>query len=112
MSPSGRSGPLADLSETDSTYLVEVEVPGLKRDDISIELVGNELVIHGEYQQSEKVGVLRHRTRRLGQFEYRSTLPTDVDPDQVSADLANGVLTVTVPKTEAAKPRRIQINAR
>jgi HSP20 family protein len=101
--------PLADLSETDSAYLVEVEVPGLKRDDVAIELSGNELVIHGEYQQKEKVGVLRHRTRRSGQFEYRAVLPAGAETEKATASLSDGVLTVNVPKTETAKPRRIEI---
>jgi HSP20 family protein len=54
---------------------------------------------------------LRHRTRRVGRFAYRTTLPGDIDADRISADLADGVLTVRVPKIEAAKPRRITVNA-
>lgn len=56
--------------------------------------------------------MVRHRARRYGQFDYRLTLPADVDADHVSAELADGVLTVRVPKTEEAKPRRIEITAR
>jgi HSP20 family protein len=103
--------PFADLSETDSAYLVEVEVPGLKRDDVTIELSGSELVIRGQYQESDKTGVMRHRSRRAGQFEYRAALPVDIDAEKVTADLSDGVLRVSVPKTETAKPRRIEITA-
>jgi HSP20 family protein len=92
--------PLADVTETDDAYLVEIEVPGVDRENLS-----------GEIVEKEKVGWLRHRTRRVGQFAYRTALPVDIDTDQVSADLADGVLTVRAPKTEAAKPRRITVNA-
>jgi HSP20 family protein len=80
----------------------------LKRDDITVEATGNELSITGEYKEKERVGLLRRRTRRVGQFEYRASLPSDVDIEHISADLADGVLSVRVPKREAAKPRRIE----
>ncbi|HEU0087447.1 MAG TPA: Hsp20/alpha crystallin family protein [Pseudonocardiaceae bacterium] len=104
--------PLADVSETEDSYVVEVEVPGVRREDIAIEAVGNELTITGEFREKEKVGWLRSRTRRTGHFEHRTVLPRDVDPEKITAELAQGVLTVTVPKTEAAKPRRIEITGR
>jgi HSP20 family protein len=104
--------PLADLSETDEAYLAEVELPGVARDDISVELAGQELVISGEYGQGGQHGRAL-RQRRSGRFEYRVLLPgqADPDPDKVTAALADGVLTVTVPKAEAGKPHRIQITA-
>jgi len=104
--------PLADVTETDDAWLFEVEVPGVKRDDITVEAIGNELVITGEYKEKERVGLLRKRTRRVGQFEYRATLPAEVDVEHITADLADGMLTVRVPKREAAKPRRIAIEGR
>ncbi len=70
---------------------------------------GNELSIHGEVKERERTGILRRSTRQVGQFEYRVTLPADVDPDQVNATLRDGVLRVEVAKTEATQPRRIQI---
>jgi HSP20 family protein len=103
--------PLADVSETDDAYLVEIELPGVDRKDLSVEVAANELRIGGEIVEKERVGWLRHRTRRVGRFAYRTTLPGDIDGDRISADLADGVLTVRVPKTEAAKPRRITVNA-
>ena len=59
----------------------------------------------------EKVGWLRHRTRRVGQFAYRTLLPGHIDTEHITADLADGVLTVHVPKAGTAKPRRITVNA-
>jgi HSP20 family protein len=104
--------PLADLSETEDAYVVEMDLPGVKKEDISIELLGNELVVSGEYKQTEKTGWLRSKTRRTGRFEYRTLLPQNVEQDKITAQLADGVLTVTVPKAESMKPRRIEITAK
>lgn len=101
--------PLADVSETDDAYLVEVDLPGVKRNDIDIEVTGNELTITGELKHTERKGLFRKRTRRTGEFEYRTTLPREVDPDRIDATLTEGVLTVRIPKTDTAKRRRIQI---
>lgn len=101
--------PLADVSETDDAYVVEVELPGVKRDDVTIDLVGSELVVSGEHREKERQGLLRHRTRRVGRFHYRVQLPEAVDGDDVEARLEDGVLSIHVPKSEAAKPRRIAI---
>ena len=105
--------PPADLSETDEAYLAEVELPGVARDDMSVELAGQELVISGEFTDTGKEGRALRRGRRSGPFEYRVLLPgqADPDPDKVTVALADGVLTVTVPKAEAGEPRRIQITA-
>ncbi|MGW3121658.1 Hsp20/alpha crystallin family protein [Streptomyces sp. NPDC001107] len=80
-----------------------------EKDDIAIELNAGELSVHGEITEKERTGVLRHRTRRTGQFDYRVPLPQDTDEEPVSAELADGVLTAKVPKSEKAKPRRIEI---
>jgi HSP20 family protein len=82
------------------------------RDDISVEVTGHDLAITGEIKQKERAGLLRSRTRRVGRFEYRVSLPTDVDSDGITAAVSDGVLTVRVPKSEAAKPRRIEITSR
>ena len=66
-------------------------------------------MISGEIKES-KHGLLRRSSRRIGKFEFRTSLPGDIDPDQVSAQLSDGVLTVTVPKSQAAKPRRIEVS--
>src|SRR4030088_1666356 len=99
--------PSADVSETDNAYLVHVELPGIGKDQVDVELMDRELVISGDIKESEN-GRRRRSSRRTGQFEYRTYLPADVKADQVSAQLADGVLTVTVPKSEAAKPRRME----
>ena len=101
--------PLADVSETDDAYTVEVELPGVRKDQINVELNDRELVISGEITEPQN-GHRRHRgTRRTGRFEYRTYLPGEVNADAVTAQLSDGVLTVTVPKSEAAKPHKIEI---
>ncbi|ALO92363.1 Heat shock protein [Streptomyces hygroscopicus subsp. limoneus] len=101
--------PLADLSETDEAYEIECELPGIKREDIDVELGGRELHITGELKEREREGVLRRATRRTGRFEYRALLPTDVKAEDVRAALADGILTVTVPKAQAVKHHHIEI---
>jgi len=101
--------PLADVSETDDAYRVHIELPGMSRDQIDVQLVDRELIVTGEITENGDGGRRRRSSRRTGRFEYRTFLPGDVKPDQVSAELADGVLTVTVPKSDTAKPRRIEV---
>lgn len=103
--------PLVDIEETDDAYVLEAEVPGVKPEDVDIELVGNELVIAGEIKQREREGTVRRRTRRTGRFEYRFGLPGQVDAERIEASLHDGVLSVRVPKSERALRRRIEVKA-
>jgi HSP20 family protein len=101
--------PLADVEETDDAYLVEIELPGVKRSDIDVTLSGRQLTVTGERKEKERTGILRRRTRVTGRFHYDVTLPA-ADPDaEVSADYDEGVLTVRIPKPEADRPRRIPV---
>ena len=103
--------PPVDIEEQDDAYVIEAEVPGVKKDDVNIELVSNELMVTGEIKEREREGILRKRTRRIGRFEYRIRLPEQVDPDNVEAKLKDGVLSVRVPKHEQAERRRIQVKS-
>src|SRR5215211_7327966 len=85
--------PLVDLEEHDDGYVLEAELPGVRREDVEIELVGNELAISGELKEKERAGIVRRRTRRTGRFDYRVTVPEQVDAEQMDASLADGVLT-------------------
>jgi HSP20 family protein len=102
--------PLADVEETDDAYVIEVELPGVDEADIDIEVNGREVTVMGELKEKERTGILRRRTRRVGEFQYSMTLPGDIDTENVDARLEHGVLTVTVPKSQRAKPRRISIS--
>jgi HSP20 family protein len=110
-SETGSWSPLVDIEETDEAYVVEAELPGVKRDDVNIELLGNELAITGEVAQRARTGTLRRQARRTGRFEYHVTLPDQVDADKIDANLADGVLTIRVPKAQSAQRRRIEVNS-
>ena len=101
--------PLADIEETDDAWIIEVELPGVRADDIEVESRDRELVITGDIKERERKGILRRRTRRTGRFEFRVTMPEDVDPDAVDASLDGGILTVRIPKPEPARPHRVAI---
>ena len=103
--------PLADITETDDAWIIEADLPGVDADHVNVELRDSELAIWGELVEREREGVLRRRTRRVGQFDYRVTLPGQADPDQVEATLHDGVLTVRVPKPEQARPRRVEVKS-
>jgi HSP20 family protein len=103
--------PPVDIEEQDNAYVIEAELPGVKKDDVNIELVSNELMITGDIKEREREGILRKRTRRIGRFEYRVRLPEQVDADNVEASLKDGVLSVRVPKREQAERRRIQVKS-
>jgi HSP20 family protein len=108
--PSGQArSPAADLTETGDAYVAEVELPGVRKDDISVELAGQQLVVSGEYRDTGTDGRALRRARRTGGFEFRVMLPGKADPDKITAALADGVLTVTVAKAETDKPRRIEV---
>jgi HSP20 family protein len=109
--PQGTWAPLTDVTETESGYVLELDVPGVQREDVTVDLNGTELSITGEVKERERTGVLRHRTRRTGKFSYRLTLPRNMDSENIEAKLADGVLTVQVPKKESAQPRRIEVTA-
>ena len=102
--------PAADVSETDASYVVEIELPGVHRKDVDVELDGNELVVTGEVKESKREGLRRRRTRRVGDFEYRVTLPGDLRADDVEASLAHGVLTVQIPKAQTTKHSKIEVS--
>jgi HSP20 family protein len=110
-SPLDRWSPLADLEETGDAYTVEIDLPGVQRDDIDIQLVDRMLTVSGNVEEKERAGILHRRTRRVGRFHYAVTLPGDVNADDVSARLHDGVLTIRVPKSAEAKPRHIAITS-
>ena len=102
--------PLADIEETEDAYTVEVELPGVKKSDISIELVGRRVIITGEQREKQRVGVIRRRTRRVGRFRYEVALPSQFDDSGVEATLKDGVLTIRLPKPASEKSRQITVS--
>jgi HSP20 family protein len=89
-----------------------MEVPGAKSPQIEISVVGNQLAVKVERPDLAQQGVAFHRRERaVGAFSRVLQLPVEVDAERVQADLRNGVLTVTLPKAAAARPRKIQVTA-
>ena len=109
LSTAGAFTPLADLEETDEAYVAEIELPGVKLEDLTVEVAGRRLTVTGERKERERIGILRRRTRTVGQFHYEVLLPGEVDEEHVDASLHEGVLTVRVPKPASARPRRIPV---
>lgn len=104
--------PAVDIEEQENAYLVEAELPGVKPEDVNIELAGNELAITGEIdEQEEREGVMRRRARRRGRFEYRVILPDEIDAENIDANLSDGILRLRIPKSEQAQRRRIEVQS-
>ena len=102
-----------DVSQTDDAYVVKAEMPGVKPEDVQITIHGNTVSIRGEVRQEEERQDQRYlvRERRMGTYFRTFTLPTAVDPDRAEANFDNGVLTLTIPKSEAAKPKRVKVRS-
>lgn len=101
--------PLADVEELDDAYVVEIELAGIPRDAVDIEVSGRRLTVRGERKEKERVGIFRKRERTVGRFHHEVVLPGDIDEAGIDARLEEGVLTVRLPKPERERPRRIEI---
>ena len=104
--------PALDLYEDKDNLVVKVELPGMKREDIDVSLHEGSLSISGERKSEEKhQDADVYRTERFfGRFQRTVTLPTPVAADKVKAQYKDGILTITLPKTEEAKPKHIDVN--
>jgi len=103
--------PACDVFEDRDAVKIVAEVPGVRAEDVKISLENNLLTIRGEKKQhaEEKSERVHRYERTYGTFERAFSLPTSVDPDKIAASYANGVLTVTIPKAERARPREIPV---
>ena len=103
--------PAMDLVETDDHFILRADLPGMRQDDVKIELEDTTLTVSGERRaEHESKGEGYYRVERaFGEFSRSLTLPQGVDPEAVAASFQNGVLEVRVPKPETRKPRRIEI---
>jgi HSP20 family protein len=104
--------PAVDVEEADESYRFVVELPGLNKADVNVSLENNLLAISGERKPVEDndKNVWRRRERLAGAFSRSFRLPRSVIADKISAEMADGILTVTVPKAEEAKARTIQVS--
>ena len=110
----GVLAPSLDLSETPESVQLRMDLPGMKPEDVNIEIVGNMLKISGERkEEKEEKNKTYHRIeRRSGSFSRSVSLPCAVKEAEVGAEYANGVLTVTMPKSEEAKAHKIKVKAK
>jgi HSP20 family protein len=111
-SPLRAWAPVLDVREDADNFVIRAELPGLKREEIDVSLQDDTLVISGE-RKVEKVeeGVEVHRQERYyGKFQRTLTLPEPVAADKVKAEYKDGVLSITLPKTEQAKPKKIDVS--
>lgn len=104
--------PRLDVYEDKDNVYVKAEVPGMKREDIEVSLHDGTLSLSGERKSETKSeGTEQYRTERFfGRFERTISLPAPVATDKVKAEYKDGILAVTLPKTEEAKPRKIEVN--
>jgi len=104
--------PPIDLYEDKDSVTVRVELPGMKKEDIDLSLHDNTLSISGERKHEEKYeeAEVYRAERFFGRFQRTITLPTTVAADKTKAQYKDGVLTITLPKTEEAKPKHIDVN--
>jgi HSP20 family protein len=104
--------PAINLTEDTDKYYLRAELPGIKADALDIQAVGRNLTLSGERTIPSEGETVRYhrREREAGKFSRVIGLPGDIDTNKVDAKLTNGMLTVTIAKAEAAKPKQITIN--
>jgi HSP20 family protein len=109
----GEWSPVVDVQETPDEFIVIVEVPGMKKEDISISLTGDAISISGDKKRDDVGNITYHRLERsCGRFRRTISLPTEVTADEVNATYEDGLLTITLPKVEKKKPTEISIEVK
>lgn len=106
--------PACDIYETDKEIVVKAELPGLKKEDVFVSIENNVLMIRGERKFEEEVKRENfHRVERTyGEFLRSFTLPTFIDANKILAEFKDGLLMVTLPKREEAKPKQIEVKVK
>lgn len=110
----GWSAPAIDMYQTDDEIVVKASLPGVKADEVQINITGEILTLKGETRQVEekKDKAWHMREQRWGAFERAIALPTEVVADKAKAEFENGILTIILPKAEEVKPKIINIKAK
>jgi HSP20 family protein len=106
--------PAIDMYEKENKYIIKTELPGMKEEDVDISVVGDRLKIKGEKKaESEVKEEDYYRSERsYGSFFRSIDIPSDADPDKIEANYEDGVLEVAIPKTQAAKPKKVTVSAK
>ena len=108
------SMPAVDMYQTDNEVVVKAAIPGVKTDEVQINVTGEVLTLKGEVKEKEEVQEKAYylREQRWGMFERTIALPTDVIADKAKAEFENGILTITLPKAEEVRPKTISIKTK
>ena len=108
------AGPPLDIAETEDAITVKAELPGVTQDDLDVSITGNVLTIKGEKKhETETNGKTYHRIeRRYGNFHRSLQLGQHIETKKVKGEFADGVLTLTLPKAEEAKPKKLKIDVK
>lgn len=114
LSGNGWSVPAVDMYQTENEIVVKAALPGIKADEVQINITGDVLTLKGEVKQQEDVKEKAYHIheQRWGTFERTLVLPANVVADKAKADFENGILTITLPKAEEAKPKTINIKTK
>ena len=114
MSNPAWSVPAVDMYQTDDEIVVKAALPGIKADEVQINVTGEVLTLKGETRQENETKEKSYhiREQRWGTFERSLVLPAEVVADKAKADFENGILTITLPKAEDVKPKSISIKTK
>jgi HSP20 family protein len=109
-----RHGPALDMYQTDDDVVVKAALPGMKADDVQINITGDAISIKGEMKEKNETKEKNYhiREQRWGSFERSVMLPTSVVSDKAKAEFEDGILTITLPKAEAVKPKIVTVKAK
>ena len=105
--------PAIDMYEKDDTYMVKVELPGMKEKDVDVQIIGDRIAIKGEKKAESEVKEENYyrNERSYGSFIRTIDLPSDANRDKIEATFEDGVLEVSIPKTAAAKAKKVPVSA-
>lgn len=101
--------PVADVSQTEAGYRIDIDLPGLTESDVQVTVEGKHLTVKGERKAPENGETYTRQERAFGEFQRVFHLPDDVDVTRIEAKAKAGVLTLSLPKAESAKPKTIQV---
>jgi HSP20 family protein len=103
--------PSIDMFDRDSEFVVKADIPGMSKEDIDISVKGNMLTISGEQKSEEKIDEddYHYRERTYGKFQRNIALPQGADAENIKASYKDGTLEITMPQTEGAKPKKIEV---
>jgi HSP20 family protein len=108
---SGNLSPAVDLSEKENAFVMKVDIPGLESKDLNVQVHGNTVTVSGQRQEDKetKDKTFYRMERRQGSFSRSVNLPSNINEDEVAAEYVSGVLTLTLPKAESSKAKKIAV---